>query len=533
MSGLFQDLLPEILGQIFSLCTTDEGAMHYMDNRSRPRALEAPLLLGRICSNWRRLALSMPGLWCCIKLTCDLRDPSRTGAEDEKCLTAVKEFAARSCNLPLTICFHAHERPYYVFDLPLTIDELIRLSPRWKSLRTHGQPAIQFMRAICEGVPLLDNLEIAFNECDGRLQFDLDKAPKISRAHISGGAHALISSSPLSHLRSLTLETDNSFTHLVGWVRRCPALEYLAIELNSGCYSELRLNDHSVHHQIHLPRLAELTLSCSGPEEYDLFQSLFDGFHMPNLQSLTLKLLSSEFLSPSLNEVFIAIIAFLRRDAPPLHSIDIECTDVCPETLVDVLAVLPSLRCIRLRQEVVEDDILSALTFWPRQPNTLSPHEERMLCPQLNELEIFVTDNTVFSEEAVVTMILSRSCSAVMAQHTYPTKHSNCGLSKKTAWLKKVIFSVYDESGSSVSSLKKHPDLQKCIAEGLEFKVCSEVSFRSQDTTKRHWLRRKSISNEESNQEREFSCSVFHSISSCTSDILGLAVTRTSRAFAT
>jgi hypothetical protein len=47
-------LIPELVAMIFELCVSTQGKL------PSPRPHEAPLLLGQICSSWRRIALSTP-----------------------------------------------------------------------------------------------------------------------------------------------------------------------------------------------------------------------------------------------------------------------------------------------------------------------------------------------------------------------------------------------------------------------------------------------------------------------------------------
>ncbi|EKM75406.1 hypothetical protein AGABI1DRAFT_16326, partial [Agaricus bisporus var. burnettii JB137-S8] len=54
-------LVPEILQEIFWLCLP-------VAHNSVLSAKEAPLLLGRVCSQWRRIAYSTPKLWCSLHI---------------------------------------------------------------------------------------------------------------------------------------------------------------------------------------------------------------------------------------------------------------------------------------------------------------------------------------------------------------------------------------------------------------------------------------------------------------------------------
>ncbi|XP_006455720.1 hypothetical protein AGABI2DRAFT_210234, partial [Agaricus bisporus var. bisporus H97] len=56
-----RQLLPEILQEIFWQCLP-------VAHNSVLSAKEAPLVLGRVCSQWRRIAYSTPKLWCSLHI---------------------------------------------------------------------------------------------------------------------------------------------------------------------------------------------------------------------------------------------------------------------------------------------------------------------------------------------------------------------------------------------------------------------------------------------------------------------------------
>ncbi|KZT20077.1 hypothetical protein NEOLEDRAFT_1025012, partial [Neolentinus lepideus HHB14362 ss-1] len=67
----------ELLSQIFMKCLPGGTFI-------TPRRFSAPLLLMQVCSTWRRVALSTPGLWCYLKIELGPRDelPTQLGKAD-------------------------------------------------------------------------------------------------------------------------------------------------------------------------------------------------------------------------------------------------------------------------------------------------------------------------------------------------------------------------------------------------------------------------------------------------------------------
>lgn len=126
----------EITAEIFARCLPEVA--------STPRIDTAPLLLGRICSNWRSISLDTPELWSSLKVAV-----SDTPVDSvEKWLTR-----ARHCPLSLVVdCFQSDGR---------FIDVLQRHSYTWHDVEL-GLPFEQFYRFEPDlRLPMLEGLAIA------------------------------------------------------------------------------------------------------------------------------------------------------------------------------------------------------------------------------------------------------------------------------------------------------------------------------------------------------------------------------------
>ncbi|KAJ7791667.1 hypothetical protein B0H14DRAFT_2470800 [Mycena olivaceomarginata] len=85
-------LPPDIVGEIFVACLpTDRNAVM--------NAQEAPLLLGRICSRWRTIALSTPRLWASVHISFDF-----VLAKESRIL-AINDWLQLSAACPISLSF--------------------------------------------------------------------------------------------------------------------------------------------------------------------------------------------------------------------------------------------------------------------------------------------------------------------------------------------------------------------------------------------------------------------------------------------
>ncbi|KAF9462331.1 hypothetical protein BDZ94DRAFT_1166130, partial [Collybia nuda] len=122
----------ELLQEIFFRCLP-------VDHNAVMSCFEAPLLFGRVCSQWRRVSLSTPRLWSSIHIVLpgDISpgDPSVAINQIPSIHGAVKEWLDRSGGLPLSISLF---QVPYVYASQARMDELmsslIQFSSRWKNV---------------------------------------------------------------------------------------------------------------------------------------------------------------------------------------------------------------------------------------------------------------------------------------------------------------------------------------------------------------------------------------------------------------
>ena len=220
----------EIMEEIFIHCLpTDQNAV--MSTR------KAPLLLGRVCSEWRSITLSTPRLWASLRIP--LSPPESIlgyyalDFEFEKCSKGTAEWIRRSGECPLSISLHPPS-PHYQFDgisvkqpFGKVLKEILPSSKRWKNFSCRGlnDSFIHLQKIAVGDVPMLESLVITIvPETISRFlgttalinTFGLLSAPKLRKLSLKYLRENLLSS-PVrwSQLTHLTLDAEGR-TQLTG-----------------------------------------------------------------------------------------------------------------------------------------------------------------------------------------------------------------------------------------------------------------------------------------------------------------------------
>ena len=155
----------DIMEEIFTHCLpTDQNAV--MSTR------EAPLLLGRVCSEWRSITLSTPRLWASLHIPSSTPESfighSALDFEIEKCCKGAEEWIRRSGECPLSISLHTPS-PHCHSDIAIkqpfeeVSKQILLSSKRWKNFSCRGlNDSFTHFQKIAEGdVPMLESLGIA------------------------------------------------------------------------------------------------------------------------------------------------------------------------------------------------------------------------------------------------------------------------------------------------------------------------------------------------------------------------------------
>ncbi|KAJ7160159.1 hypothetical protein C8R46DRAFT_956340 [Mycena filopes] len=366
-----RQLPSDVLREIFLACIPTKG-------NAVMSAREAPLLLGRICSVWRIIALSTPRLWASLHIAepdTDLPLSLYNG-----CLRLVTTWLNRSGALPLSISFHRRGHtgasPFF--------DALVTFSPRWKHISLSGQPQILLSRA---DVPLLESIEI--------FKYAVPEDPEVAKAQdfLGGACVRKVSLGseidpiqlplPWAQLTTLTLSRPNNPYHFVGGVGSLTSSTALRILADCGSLRECVLFLTSEAEADEPP---DLPLSVEVPFLTSLKITLSMGnpaVHSNPLDRLRLPLLASLAVTghhPPTDFLFPTLISTTTE----LKELEIETLIFTGDTLVAFLRMLPpTIRSLTMRQNVigfetpslVSDDILCLLAP-PSPPSKPDPLDE-------------------------------------------------------------------------------------------------------------------------------------------------------------
>lgn len=179
----------ELLQEIFLRCLP-------VDHNAVMSCHEAPLLLGRVCSQWRSVSISTPRLWSGIHIVVTTGAPSPTPWPNQSpheadpkfdVVEAVGVWLSRSGGLPLSISLF--QAPYIYPPSQHTdqlISMLVQFSTRWKHLSLLVSPAmfLPLSSLSREVVPLLEMISVQESPSDitppsDILPLDIFRAPRI------------------------------------------------------------------------------------------------------------------------------------------------------------------------------------------------------------------------------------------------------------------------------------------------------------------------------------------------------------------
>ena len=256
---------PEILTQIFFHCIPSEQF-------PIPSHNEAPLLLTRISSYWRTLAINTPDLWSAFHI--NYKDP----AED---IPATNLWLKRSTNRPLSLSLAID---FGEQSQQAILDALCRHSNRWKHVR------FDFRHLYC---PPMYSLDIAEDSIPQLTTFEFH-ARDISSTNLSPIIHLLKTAPklrevtwvddladtnmllelPLNQLTRLSLEMDHGALDYIQILNRCSNLQHIRI-------TRPLLSSHQIYQPkpspLFLDTLTSLTIS------YDL-TAVLDYLVLPALK---------------------------------------------------------------------------------------------------------------------------------------------------------------------------------------------------------------------------------------------------------
>ncbi|KAF9039299.1 hypothetical protein BJ165DRAFT_1497344 [Panaeolus papilionaceus] len=351
-------LPPEILQLIFVACLPPHrnAVMH---------ASEAPVLLGRVCSEWRRISLSTPEVWACLHIVppnVNFSNPSSSSSKFERKRELIEMWLARSGACPLYISFvwFAGDSEDEIKLCGRLLEVLVPMCSRWKQLEF--QVPLKMFKPfvgltvkdvpILEGMSLMDNRTPLENESVDKWPESLKFAENATTlknftlTFFSGGIR--LPTIPWPHLTTLYLESNISFffpdsKEMLSTLQNCTALEHCTLKFPLSHSSPLppyaALNN--------IFTLPELKMLC-----IDGDQHLHNTFHMSNtlLNIVAPKLRKLEIIGRAgraeealAPEPLFSIRKMLEKSKCSLESLSIESIIPCPDDFIAILRLVPDL----------------------------------------------------------------------------------------------------------------------------------------------------------------------------------------------
>jgi len=326
---------------------------------------EAPVLLGRVCSEWRRVSLATPEVWCSLHIVppnVSFNNSALSAARFQKKRELVQTWLARSGACPLSISFvwFAGDSEDEVRLCVSILEVLIPMCHRWKTL-DFQVPLKMFKPFIgltvadvpsLEGMSLMDNRTQLDTESVDHWPESLNFVESATRLRtftltsFSGGMR--LPSIPWSQLTTLYLEANISFffsdsCELLSTLSECASLQHCTLKFPLSHTASLPTYQ-KVDMVVTLPNLQVLCL--------DGDQHLHNTFHISNtlMNLIAPKLRKLEILGRSgrpdgsiAPEPLLAIRKLLARSKPPLERLIVESITIFPEHFIACLRLAPNL----------------------------------------------------------------------------------------------------------------------------------------------------------------------------------------------
>ncbi|KAF8971474.1 hypothetical protein BDZ97DRAFT_1723931 [Flammula alnicola] len=196
-SSIIRLLPPEVTSEIFQACIPAFD-MEELDSSS-----VMPLLLGSVCSSWRRIAWATPSLWASLSLRLNTSTINTQ-------ISLMDEWLSRSGDLPLSIRLFSEEEIHWAaHTTPGTAIEVInKYAPRWRDLDLRlPTSCYKYLPSSEEHLPLLVSLNLNPPGGQGERRHKVDMSNIAQIRHLSLSCVYLISMKfQWAHITHLRLE---------------------------------------------------------------------------------------------------------------------------------------------------------------------------------------------------------------------------------------------------------------------------------------------------------------------------------------
>ncbi|KAJ7767218.1 hypothetical protein B0H16DRAFT_1366539 [Mycena metata] len=352
---------------------------------------KSPLLLCHICRAWRNLAISTPRLWTSLHIVAPA-----TPMQVERLNTIVDLWLSRTGVLPLSISVAQSFRAESDSDFATLVQNLIRYSPRWSSIRFsfHQNSSFDPLAALSVAdVPILKTAVIDhFSGSTTGFRF-LATSTLRSASLRRGTPQIPLPWDQLHHLFLGEAAACETVAAGLDLLRGCPSLETCALAfVESISPATGSVPSVSTCRMEHLRHLSVLDNEIPGGT-VDFFKHL----DVPNLEFL-------EYVTGHVEEFPFTPLLTHR-----LQRLSLNVKYLASETLIGCLRLLPT-----LHELFIQHDPFSYRgtprhpdnTFWAAM-NPVAPTPHNVLCPQLRSVEF--ANFTGLSDDMALEFIRART----------------------------------------------------------------------------------------------------------------------------
>ncbi|KAJ7048238.1 hypothetical protein C8F01DRAFT_1380638 [Mycena amicta] len=405
----------DILQEIFLECLPK-------DRNCAMSAFEAPVLLGRICSEWRALAFQTPALWSRIHIvepaTSTWRSVNSLAARNTKMLqrlSAIKLWLARSGQCPLSISIKQDEAVHRFTHLDISslrselFSAVIPYASRWNkielSLPLAHEPETfnKLVQLTAEAVPLLRSVSLDMGWTLGNV--------------VAWESLGFLGSTRLSSL-SIQLDTETA--------------GHLKLPVKWDQLTDLRIVDSGIS-LVSAPNILRSLSRCSGLRKAVITLHGLDHLDIPagpipSAQSVTCgELRILEFSAPDTATGAAYVLG--RIVCPELRELRLQTPLLGPDPLLHILSTTPLLETLRFplglnfpKHELlrVVDSLPATLQHLQITDNPTDPRLDDEVLSSVNHLpllESLVLRNCEnLSEEGIVAFLRQRTAVATSFQ---------------------------------------------------------------------------------------------------------------------
>ncbi|ESK82424.1 hypothetical protein Moror_12148 [Moniliophthora roreri MCA 2997] len=362
-------LPPELLSHIFFMAR-DEGNQGWSPCR-------VPLTLSHVCSRWRALVHSEPGLWCTINASfCDEDDQLSA----DRLLEFTKFCLEKSQSMPINVTLTTPKHLYNPGSGSQSgkaklhadvLNELLANSYRWRvaNLLLHPDDEERFIEHDVD-FPILERLDMCFQHDERNLACNTvttrtSSAPRLSRMNLRNVDYGCFRLINLDALTEITMESCHiaDLVHILQHARNL-----CSVKLRGKlCWCD-RVSNLSVISSVQSFEVAFEFIAG------DIFEHLT----LPSLTILQVRCPSSP------REFF----QFVLRSRPPLTHLVLPVNMLSHVEGMDALVLLPTITHLRLDGEFLMWDSQAVENFL--RGMTIGPDEstDNVLLPNLTDLDL-------------------------------------------------------------------------------------------------------------------------------------------------